>query len=115
MKKIPRTLQVVVLVLVIGGGALWLWMRQSGGVSKPELKIALVELRSQAVHGILLSETALSRSATASYHSAQLSLLQEKNKQTTDAIAKQRPAAGAEDLQRGTIALAGRLVIAHHK
>lgn len=109
MTRRAAALQFVVLVLIVCGAALWLLLRQSGGVSKPELKIALVELRSQAVHAILLAETALAGSATSSYYSAQLALLQEKTRGTTDAITRHRAAAGAEDLQRSTVALAGRV------
>jgi hypothetical protein len=79
-KKIAAITAVCVAVGLCG----WLAATSFSALTNANIKIALVELRSEAVQGMLLANARLSGDATANYYAAQMGFLRDKNMDTME-------------------------------
>jgi hypothetical protein len=71
-------LQILTVLLIVGGSLVFLITAKTKSLDKQSLKIALIELRSQAAQGKLLAEAALDGRTTLTYFGGQLQWLQQK-------------------------------------
>lgn len=71
-------LQIIAVLLLLGGLLVWLVRAETKPLNRDELKIEVSNLRSYAAEGRLLAEPSLSGKATRAYFQTQTDLLEDK-------------------------------------